>query len=545
MSEHSIRRVVGGVSAFAIAAGFAVVTGSGVAQAASGTVDWWDGNSHFTRTVSNTTPAEGDVVTVSTKFERKAWTTLEILYGVKDVHAPCLTYVEGSAKVDGSPRGLDSQGADFAKVAGSWTVYPNIDPKSHTFEFSYKVGPDCARDTALQSGMHYSGSLGSGTYDNKGPAITVGKNASTTTLAGVTSAETGTAVTLSATVTGGANGDAVEFFDGSTKIGSGTLNNGVATASWTPTAGGAHALTAKYLGSARANGSTSAVQNVTVSVPNVATTTTVSGPATVVEGEAVTLTAQVAPTPAGGTVQFKDGATDLGAPATVGADGKATLSLPSLAAGAHQVTAVYSGVAGFAGSTSAPFTVTSSVPDVATTTTLTAPATADEGQEVTLTAAVSPAPAGGTVQFKAGGVDLGAPVAVTNGSASINRTLAVGAHELTAVYSGAPGFVASVSEARTLTVSTVVVPDVQTTTTLTAPATADEGQEVTLTAAVSPAPAGGTVQFKAGGVDLGAPVAVTNGSASINRTLAVGAHELTAVYSGAPGFVASVSEART
>ncbi|MBM4516017.1 hypothetical protein GS432_04875 [Rhodococcus hoagii] len=33
--------------------------------------------------------------------------------------------------------------------------------------------------------MHYSGSLGSGTYADKGPAISVAKNATTTTLAPV------------------------------------------------------------------------------------------------------------------------------------------------------------------------------------------------------------------------------------------------------------------------------------------------------------------------------------------------------------------------
>ncbi|NKS74388.1 hypothetical protein GS531_20630 [Rhodococcus hoagii] len=111
---------------------------------------------------------------------------VEYIYAVKDVHPTCLTYVEGSAKVDGSPRGLQSKGADFARIEGSsidWPVYPNINPKSHTFEFSYRVGADCARGTALSTTMHYSGSLGSGTYSNKGPSITVGKNVTSTNLA--------------------------------------------------------------------------------------------------------------------------------------------------------------------------------------------------------------------------------------------------------------------------------------------------------------------------------------------------------------------------
>ncbi|MFC9925012.1 Ig-like domain repeat protein, partial [Rhodococcus sp. NPDC127527] len=108
-------------------------------------------------------------------------------------------------------------------------------------------------------------------------------------------------------VTGGANGDTVEFYDGAAKVGTGALNNGVATYAWTPAAG-AHSLVAKYLATSKANASQSAAQNVNVSVPDVSTTTTVTAPASVVEGAGVTLSAQVAPTPAGGTVQFKDGA---------------------------------------------------------------------------------------------------------------------------------------------------------------------------------------------------------------------------------------------
>ncbi|WP_345351756.1 Ig-like domain-containing protein, partial [Rhodococcus olei] len=394
----------------------------------------------------------------------------------------------------------------------------------------------------------YGGSLGDGTYQNKGPTATVRKNASTATLAAVASAQSGQATTLSATVTGGADGDTVEFYDGATKIGTGTLAAGAATYSWTPTAGGAHALTAKYLGNAKTDGSTSAAQNVTVSVPDQATTTTVSGPATVTEGQSVTLTAQVAPTPAGGTIQFKDGDTALGSAATVGPDGKASVTVPSLNAGTHQVTAVYTGAAGFTGSTSAAFTVTVAAPDQATTTTLTAPATASEGQAVTLTAQVAPTPNGGTIQFKDGDTNLGAPEPVAaNGSASISRALGLGSHQLTAVYSGAAGFIASVSDARTLTVSAVVPTDKATTTTLNVPGSAKTGQAVHLYATVTGpdnAPIGsvGTVEFTVDGQVL-APVNVVNGVADLPQTFATaGVKAVKARYSGGTGFSASVAQ---
>jgi hypothetical protein len=75
----------------------------------------------------------------------------------------------------------------------------------------------------------------------------------------------------------------------------------------------------------------------------------------------------------------------------------------------------------------------------ATTTTLAAsPTQAYTGQDQTLTATVSPSAAAGTVQFKDGATNLGAPVAVAAGSAQltlsgVNR-LAEGAHSLTAVF---------------------------------------------------------------------------------------------------------------
>jgi hypothetical protein len=58
-----------------------------------------------------------------------------------------------------------------------------------------------------------------------------------------------------------------------------------------------------------------------------------------------------------------------------------------------------------------------------------------------------------------------------------------------------------------------------------------EGTEVALTAAVTPAEAAGTVQFKDGTTDIGTPVLVTKGTASgTTSTLAVGSHQLTAVF---------------
>lgn len=82
------------------------------------------------------------------------------------------------------------------------------------------------------------------------------------------------------------------------------------------------------------------------------TTTVVTSsvnPSTV--GQSVTFTATVTGTTPTGTVQFRDGAVNLGAPAALAA-GVATLTTSSLGAGTHVVTAIYSGDADDGASTS-------------------------------------------------------------------------------------------------------------------------------------------------------------------------------------------------
>ncbi|MFC9790912.1 Ig-like domain-containing protein [Rhodococcus sp. NPDC127528] len=183
------------------------------------------------------------------------------------------------------------------------------------------------------------------------------------------------------------------------------------------------------------------------------TTTTLTAPATAVTGTAVDLTANVSPVQDGGTVQFKDGDTNIGAPAIVAA-GKATLSHTFAATGSRNITAVYSGVPGFTGSASAPSTVVVAAPDAPTSTVLSAVSDAQAGTPVSLVAAVTPAPTGGTVQFKDGDTPIGGPVPVTGGNATlwIPFNLA-GDHPITAVYSGAPGFKGSTSAPTTVKVS--------------------------------------------------------------------------------------------
>ncbi|WFR72785.1 Ig-like domain-containing protein [Prescottella defluvii] len=531
MGGRELRRIVGGISVFAMAAGFAATVGVGSAGAAQGSVTWDDGSSRFTRTVSNSTPAVGETVTVSTKFERTGG-VVEYIQAVKDLHPTCMTYVSGNTS---NPE----IAADYTRVTGSWPVYPNISPKSQTFTFNYLVTAACARATPLMTTMHYSGSLGSGTYTDKGPTITVAKDATTTTLAAVpTPMLTGQSVTLTATVTGAAQGNTVEFYDGGTKLGESQINeSGVGTFAWTPATAGARSLSAKFPGTAVANSSQSAAQNVQVNAP-ANTTVALSVPGTALTGAPVTLTANVAPQNATGTVQFKDNGTNIGTPVTV-SNGQASVQHTFATSGAHSITADFAAGSGFVSSSAPAQTVNVNAP---TSTTLQAPASATTGQQVTLSAGVQPAGAVGTVQFKDNGTAIGSPAAVVAGQASLQHTFdAAGSHSITAEFLGGAGFAGSTSAAQSVAVSD---PDVSTSLALSAPGSATTGSSVDLTATVSPSNAAGTVQFTDNGSNIGAPVAVVNGVATLPHAFTgAGAHGVGASFTGAEGFANSTAAA--
>ena len=88
--------------------------------------------------------------------------------------------------------------------------------------------------------------------------VTSGGTTTTTTLGSVPATLcSGSPLNLSATVTGGTDGDTVQFLDGVTVLGAGTLSGGVATYAASGLANGLHSITASYLGNNTANPSTS------------------------------------------------------------------------------------------------------------------------------------------------------------------------------------------------------------------------------------------------------------------------------------------------
>jgi hypothetical protein len=186
----------------------------------------------------------------------------------------------------------------------------------------------------------------------------------------------------------------------------------------------------------------------------------------------------------------------------------------------------------------------------ATTTTLavTPSGSAASGSQVTLTAQVSPT-AAGTVQFLDGTTAIGAPVAVTNGTAALTTSaLTVGAHTLSAAFTSTDAaFGSSASTATSYTVSTPSAVNTTTSLAVVPGGSAAPGTPVALTATVTPSNAAGTVTFTDAttGTALGT-AAVSGGSASLTvSTLAQGDHSLTASFAptDSTAFAASTATA--
>jgi hypothetical protein len=265
------------------------------------------------------------------------------------------------------------------------------------------------------------------------------KNPSTTALSTSPNPSTyGQTVTLTATVTPSTVTGTVQFLDGTTSLGSSSLS-AAGSATWTPVlTAGVHSLTAVYSGDGNTASSTSPAVSQTVSKATPSLTllspdnpSIVGNPATFIANITVLAT---------GTVQFLDGSTPLGTVTL--ANGQAVLSTSSLSAGTHTITANYSGDSSF---TTASTSLTQSV-KTATTIQL-GPITnpVQPGQNVKLTATVSPSAATGTVTFYGNSTALGTG-RIINGSASLTTSFQLaGIYTINAGYSGDATYAPSTS----------------------------------------------------------------------------------------------------
>ena len=357
----------------------------------------------------------------------------------------------------------------------------------------------------------------------------------------------GQAETLTANVTGtgGTPSGSVTFFNGTTSLGTAPLASGTATLSLSTLPVGSDSITAVYSGDASFAPATSAAQVVTVG-PAGASVAVSASPTSQTFGAAVTVTATVSAVGPGsgtpdGSVTFYDGATSLGSVALAG--GTASLSTSTLAVGTHSLSASYSGSANFRAASSGPAaeTITKASPAVALAT---APSSPVRGQAVQLTATVTGpgATPSGAVTFFDGGTSLGA-VTLSGGAATLSvSTLAVGSHAITARYGGDGNFVPAASPS-----SSVAVQKASTSASLkVSPSPSTFGAAVSLQATVAAVSPGagtpdGTVTFFDNGASLGSVTLSAGAGALSVSTLAVGAHSITASYSGSADFTGAAS----
>jgi hypothetical protein len=299
---------------------------------------------------------------------------------------------------------------------------------------------------------------------------------------------------------------------------------------------GDHAITVSYSGDSNylpATASTVLSVSGTAATPTVGIT---SASESIPFGSMDTLAATVPG--ASGTITFTDNMDgDLAVVPLV--SGTASYSAAGLEVGLHTITASYSGDGSNAPASSSGNVVNvipATIPLVLTTSQNPVPSGASVSLDVSF-----PADATGSVNFLDGSQSVGTANVSTsrlcwlvcslpnNASSDLSVELGVGAHYLTASYSGDGNYNAGVSN---LTV--VLVENAQGTVVglSSSAATSNYGDLVTLTATV-PQYATGTIQFLDGASYLGTAQVLSNGIALINvSTLAPGMHSVTAVYSG-------------
>jgi sugar lactone lactonase YvrE len=415
--------------------------------------------------------------------------------------------------------------------------------------------------SVLSVGTHtLSAQYGGDSANTSGASNTVSEpiNQATTTTALALSAAVSTVglpLTFTATVTnnsGPALSGSVTFYDGSTALFTQPLSgSGTSSLSLSTLAPGSHNITASYSGNTNNAASTSAAMTETIN--QIATVTTLSSGASVLNAGATlqltaTTTLAAGATADGaitGTVTFRDSSTVLGA-VSLNVGGQALLTLPGLSVGSHTLTASFAGNTNYAASNASTVAVT--VQQTATQTALSSTSTTTlAGNPVTFSAAVtsSTGTPTGVVSFHDGATLLATVGLSGAGTATFSSsTLARGAHAISAAYGGDANYLASASATLQQTIQ-LAAPTV----TLSGPATTVEaGLSAGFTAAlntpgVTPT---GALSLVDGSSVIATDTVSGDGSFAFSTTaLAVGTHSLTASYGGDANNSAAASAAVT
>ena len=244
-----------------------------------------------------------------------------------------------------------------------------------------------------------------------------------------------------------------------------------------------------------------------------------------------------------GIISFSDGSTPLGA-ATLTGSGIASFTVPPLAVGTHNITAIF---AGDANDFTSQYSFVETIKLAPTSTTLgTSTAVAQFGTPITLTAAVTGVSASiptGNVNFMDGATLLAtSPLNALGVATYTNSTLAAGTHTITAAYQGDPDYAGSTSTQ----IITETIAQTATVTVLSTNTTSSiSGRPVLLSASVTAAGGGavtGTVAFMNGNIVLGI-ANLNKGATSLSvSNLDVGTDNITAIYGGDANDVTSRSQ---
>jgi subtilase family serine protease len=250
-----------------------------------------------------------------------------------------------------------------------------------------------------------------------------------------------------------------------------------------------------------------------------------------------------------GSVVFSAGNRTLGTAALSNSIATLPVAGSGLGAGSNSVVATYPGNAAFAGSASAPVTVTILPPASATSVVVTAspPAIAPNSTTVLTATVKASGTATGSISFATGNTVLGT-IALNAGIAGLpvkGSSLAVGNNTITASYVGTGNFTNSSSS---VTVSVTGTPTVTNITVSVSPGS--KAATTVLTAIVKSAAGGspsGSVTFALGSKLLGSSMLTASGaggtgSLTLNNTvLGAGNNSIVVNYPGAAGFSSSTA----
>jgi len=203
---------------------------------------------------------------------------------------------------------------------------------------------------------HVQITAGTGEYTFTDTAVAKTATTTTLTVPATTPAENA-AFNLSAAVSPAAATGSVQFFDGTTSLGTSAVSAGTATLNVAAgLAGGTHSITAQYLGDSSHAASTSAAASMVIAGTPVTTTLAVTATsASGFGGSAVVYTATVTPASATGSVAFSALKAGDTVPVALGSfpvsAGVATTTLSGLGAGSWTVTGAFTGTGVFQNST--------------------------------------------------------------------------------------------------------------------------------------------------------------------------------------------------